>query len=179
MRITDVCPLIEDAIAIAALYQCILRLLYRLRRQNQRWRHYPPFLIRENRWRAQRYGVEKGMVDLGKGALVPFSDLLEELFELVAEDAAYFNCAPEIAHARTILQRGLVGGSVVDWKLQRLNNLSRQRCLPCLTWTSEHLNKSSRGPDTCEQRSIQCRATKFFTDYHLLNVLRYFTQCIE
>lgn len=106
MRITDVCPLIEDAVAIAALYQCILRLLYRLRRQNQRWRHYPPFLIRENRWRAQRYGVEEGMVDFGRGALVPFADLLEELFELVAEDADYFGCTSEVTHARTILQRG-------------------------------------------------------------------------
>lgn len=106
MRITDVCPLIDDAIAIAALYLCILRLLYRLRRENKRWRHYPPFLIRENRWRAQRYGIEKGMVDFGKGAVVPFSDLMEELFELVAEDAAYFGCTAEIAHVRTIVQRG-------------------------------------------------------------------------
>lgn len=106
MRVTDVCPLIEDAIAIAALYQCILRLLYRLRRQNQRWRHYPPFLIRENRWRAQRYGIEEGMVDFGRGAMVPFSHLLEELFDLVAEDAAYFACTAEVAHARTIAQRG-------------------------------------------------------------------------
>ena len=79
MRITDVCPLIEDGIAIAALYRCILRLLYRLRRQNQRWRYYPPFLVRENRWRAQRYGVEQGLVDFGKGTVVPFPDLLEEL----------------------------------------------------------------------------------------------------
>jgi len=106
MRITDVCPLIDDGIAIASLYRCILRLLYRLRRQNQRWRHYPPFLIRENRWRAQRYGTEQGMVDFGRGAIVPFEHLLEELFELVAEDAAYLGCAAEVAHARTILQRG-------------------------------------------------------------------------
>ncbi|MHA1134414.1 MAG: carboxylate-amine ligase [Alphaproteobacteria bacterium] len=106
MRITDVCPRIDDAVAIAALYLCILRLLYRLRRENKRWRHYPPFLIRENRWRAQRYGIEKGMVDFGKGAVVPFSDLMEELFELVAEDAAHFDCSAEIAHVRTILQRG-------------------------------------------------------------------------
>ena len=106
MRITDVCPLIDDSIAIASLYRCILRLLYRLRRQNQRWRHYPPFMIRENRWRAQRYGIEQGMVDFGRGAIVPFSHLLEELFELVAEDAAYFGCTAEVAHARTILQRG-------------------------------------------------------------------------
>jgi carboxylate-amine ligase len=106
MRITDVCPLIDDGIAIASLYRCILRLLYRLRRKNQRWRYYPPFLVRENRWRAQRYGVEQGLVDFGKGAVVPFPALLEELFDLVAEDAAYFGCVAEIAHARTIVQRG-------------------------------------------------------------------------
>ena len=106
MRITDVCPLIDDSIAIASLYLCILRMLYRLRRQNQRWRHYPPFLIRENRWRAQRYGTSEGMVDFGKGSIVPFPTLLEELFDLVAEDAAYFGCVAEIAHARKIVQRG-------------------------------------------------------------------------
>ncbi len=106
MRITDVCPLVEDAVAIAALYQSILRLLYRLRRQNQRWRQYPPLLIRENRWRAQRYGVEQGMVDFGKGAIVPFDELLEELFELVADDAEYFGTTAEVQHARNILKRG-------------------------------------------------------------------------
>jgi len=106
MRATDICPLIDDGIAIASLYLCILRMLYRLRRENQRWRHYPPFLVRENRWRAQRYGIEQGLVDFGKGEIVPFADLLEELLDLVAEDAAYFNCAAEVAHARTIVERG-------------------------------------------------------------------------
>ena len=90
MRITDVCPLLEDGITIAALFRCILRMLYRLRRQNQRWRYYPPFLVRENRWRAQRYGTEQGLVDFGKGAVVPFAELMEELFDLIAEDAALF-----------------------------------------------------------------------------------------
>ena len=37
---------------------------------------------------------------------MPFPDLLEELFELVAEDAAYFGCRAEIASARDILRRG-------------------------------------------------------------------------
>ena len=30
MRITDVCPLVEDGIAIASLFRCVLRMLYRL-----------------------------------------------------------------------------------------------------------------------------------------------------
>jgi carboxylate-amine ligase len=106
MRITDVCPLLADGITIAALFRCILRMLYRLRRQNQRWRTYPPFLVRENRWRAQRYGTSEGMVDFGKGALVPFPELMEELIELVAEDAEHFDCVAEVERVREIVRVG-------------------------------------------------------------------------
>jgi glutamate---cysteine ligase / carboxylate-amine ligase len=106
MRITDVCPLLADGITIAALFRCILRMLYRLRRQNQRWRYYPPFLLRENRWRAQRYGIEQGLVDFGKGAVVPFPELMEELLELIAEDAEALGCVAEVARARDIVKDG-------------------------------------------------------------------------
>lgn len=106
MRITDICPLIDDAICIAALYRCVCRMLYRLRRQNQRWRHYPAFLLHENRWRAQRYGIDEGLLDFGKSQLTPFPVLMEELLTLVREDAVYFDCLAEIEHVRTILARG-------------------------------------------------------------------------
>lgn len=106
MRITDVCPLLADSITIAALFRCICRLLYRLRRQNQRWRYYPPFLVRENRWRAQRYGTGEGLVDFGKGAIVPFAELMEELLELIAEDAEHFDCIAEVARVRDIVKEG-------------------------------------------------------------------------
>jgi carboxylate-amine ligase len=106
MRITDMCPYLDDAVAIAALYQCLLSMLWRLKRQNQRWRIYPHMLVRENRWRAQRYGFDAGLVDFGKGAVFDFPSLVEELLELVAPDAARLGCTAEIAHARTILTRG-------------------------------------------------------------------------
>jgi len=106
MRVTDVCPLLDDTIAIAAIYRCICRMLYRLRLDNQRWRIYSRFLIDENRWRAQRYGVEEGLVDFGAGAVVPFTELLEELVELLREDAEYFGCVKEVEHAREIIRRG-------------------------------------------------------------------------
>src|SRR4029078_2500063 len=35
MRVTDVCTRIDDAISVAALFACTLRMLYRLRRSNQ------------------------------------------------------------------------------------------------------------------------------------------------
>ncbi len=105
-RITDVCTLAADALSIAALLLSISRMLYRLRRANLSWRNYPVFLLEENRWRAQRYGVNGSLFDLGKGELVAFSDLLEELLTLVMEDAEALGCVRELLHARTILTRG-------------------------------------------------------------------------
>jgi carboxylate-amine ligase len=58
MRACDICTRLEDAVCIAALYQCILRMLFDLRTRNQRWRIYRRILLEENKWRAQRWGVE-------------------------------------------------------------------------------------------------------------------------
>ncbi len=106
LRLTDVCTRMDDAIGIAALYRCLLRMLYRLRRRNQRWRVYAPMLIDENRWRAQRYGIDEGLVDFGLGTVVPYAELLEEMIELTAEDAAFFGCEAEVQGLRDIIQRG-------------------------------------------------------------------------
>jgi len=106
MRITDVCPLVEDTLTIAALFRCLARMLWRLRAENQRWRGYSGFLLAENRWLAQRYGFERGLVDFGKGEMVPYAQLLEEMIALTRQDAEFFGCVEEIEAARGILERG-------------------------------------------------------------------------
>ena len=106
MRITDVCTRQDDAVCVAALFLSILRMLYRFRRSNQTWRSYPVFLLAENRWRAQRYGVDGTLFDFGRGELVAFGDLVEELLAMVREDAEALGCLPEVEHARTIVARG-------------------------------------------------------------------------
>ena len=106
MRISDVCTEMEDALAIAALFQCILRMLFRLRLSNQRWREYPNIMIHENRWLAQRHGSAAKLVDFGRGSLVPLGELVEELIALTAEDAEALGCTAEVAHTRTIAARG-------------------------------------------------------------------------
>ena len=106
IRIPDICTRLEDGICIAALYRCWLRMLYRLRAHNQRWREYRTMLLNENRWRAQRYGIDEGLVDFGQGTIVPFQELLDDMLGLIHEDAEFFGCVAEIEHARTILSRG-------------------------------------------------------------------------
>ena len=106
LRLSDICTHVDDAIAVASIFRCWLRMLYRLKKNNQRWREYSSFLIQENRWRAQRYGIDKGLIDFGQGTMVEFPELMDELIELITEDAEYFGCMDEINHIRTILERG-------------------------------------------------------------------------
>lgn len=105
-RICDVSPRLDDAITIAALTQCLMRMLFRLKAANQRWRIYDPFLVRENRWRAQRYGTGGGLIDFARGEIVDYRELLDELIELTAEDSQALGCADEIARAHSIIERG-------------------------------------------------------------------------
>jgi carboxylate-amine ligase len=106
IRIMDCCTSIDDAVCLAALSTALLRMLYRLRLANQSWRRYPNVLIAENRWRAMRYSYDEKLLDLARGELVDFSELLQELLHLVREDAEALGCVREVEHARTILARG-------------------------------------------------------------------------
>lgn len=114
MRISDTCTRVGDALAIAALYRCLLRMLYRLRRNNQKWRSYPAFLLAENCWRAQRYGTDGTLFDFGRGQLIAFEDLVDELVELVMVDAEAFGCQKEILHLRTIAKQGTSADRQID-----------------------------------------------------------------
>ena len=105
-RIMDVCTRMDDAISLAAILVSTIRMLYRLRIKNQRWRDYNPMLIRENRWRAMRYSYDEGLIDFGTGNIVPFEQLLDEFIELTLEDAKFLGCESEVAATKDILSRG-------------------------------------------------------------------------
>ena len=105
-RVTDVCSKVDDAVTIAAMFQAIMALLYRLRTSNQRWRQYPNTLIMENRWRAQRYGETGNLVDHGKRCQVPVGALMNELIELLGQDAEELGTVRELKHAQEIVRGG-------------------------------------------------------------------------
>ena len=81
-------------------------MLNRLKLKNQRWRAYSDFLIKENRWRAQRYGTDTGLIDFGRREMVSCEDLVEEIIDITAKDAELLNCVEEVQNMRTILERG-------------------------------------------------------------------------
>ncbi len=105
-RIMDVQPRLEDTLALAALVQALLRMLMRLRAGNLRWRQYDPFLIGENRWRAQRYGVGEGLIDFGAMAITPMPVLMDELIDTLAQDGAALQSMAELARIPQIARNG-------------------------------------------------------------------------
>ena len=106
MRSTDICTKVDDALTIAAAYQSLLAMLYRLRSENRRWRTYSRMLIQENNWRAQRYGVDQSLIDFGKGSLVPMSDLAAELIDIVRAESTEIGALGHLERIRTIVAEG-------------------------------------------------------------------------
>jgi glutamate---cysteine ligase / carboxylate-amine ligase len=106
LRVADSCTYLDDAIAIAALYRCLGRALWRQPDLHAQWTGITALIVDENKWRAQRYGIDEGFVDERERRLIPFRDAFATLLGLVAEDIAHFGCEAEIELARRILTRG-------------------------------------------------------------------------
>lgn len=106
IRVMDVCTRVQDAISLAALVQCILSMLARLRHRDMRWRIYPRDLVLENRWRAMRYGPDEGLINLRQARIVRTWAVLEELLDLVNEDAERLGCKAELDRLPLLLDRG-------------------------------------------------------------------------
>lgn len=115
-RICDACPRVEDTLTLAALIQATVRMLWRLSRDNIRWREYDNFLLGENRWRAIRYGVGEGLIDFGARAITPFSQLAEDWLALIGEDADALGSQPQVARLRD-----MVGQNSADRQRQVLH----------------------------------------------------------
>ena len=131
MRICDVCTRIEDAVCIAALYACLIRLLMRQGREGA----LPPEplteLIAEDRWIAQRYGVLAFFGDrTSGGARVDIDDYVAELVDALADDARALDCEAEIRRATTIVREGTGADRQIDlYRLRRLEGDTEEEAL--------------------------------------------------
>ena len=104
LRAPNSCTLVEDAIAIAALYRTLTRHLYVNRWRNCELDAVARAIIVENKWRAQRYGVH-GTFATEQGA-VTVAETLERVIADTAADAAALGCSAEINRCRAIVGSG-------------------------------------------------------------------------
>src|SRR5947208_1015684 len=106
-RICDVCTKLDEAVCIAAIFQAIIAKLWKLRRDNLTFRHYPTELIEENKWRAVRFGLDGNLVDLGKQEELPARALIRELIEWFIGDVVdELGSRKEVEYAFQVLEHG-------------------------------------------------------------------------
>jgi carboxylate-amine ligase len=103
LRAPDCPTLVDDSIAIAALYRTLARHLVLNPRKHADLNAVSRAIIVENKWRAQRYGVHGSFV--GPDGAIAVADLLEQIIADITEDAQALGCLPEILRCR-----GIVGG---------------------------------------------------------------------
>jgi carboxylate-amine ligase len=106
LRVADSCTRLNDALAIAALWRCLVRLVDRRSDLNAAPTGTTRAITAENLWRAQRDGVHAEFVDEASAEHTPFAARLEAVLGLVAEDAEALGCATDLAAVRQILASG-------------------------------------------------------------------------
>jgi carboxylate-amine ligase len=104
LRAPDCCTLVEDAIAIAALYRTLTRHLYIDRGRNADLDAVQRAIVVENKWQAQRRGVHATFVS--EDGPVTVAQTLDRLVEDTAADAEAFGCRSELERCRAIAASG-------------------------------------------------------------------------
>ena len=105
LRVADSCTRLDDTLAIAALYRCLVRHADRDPGHNAGLTSVSRAVASENMWRAQRDGVGAVFVQ-EEGGAIAFADLLSAVLATVAEDADALGCQAELERARTIASEG-------------------------------------------------------------------------
>ena len=114
LRVADSCTRLEDALAIAALFRCLVRALDRNRGLNSGFDRVGRAITRENKWHAQRYGIAATFVDPFSRAPIDIRQWLGQIGAFIAEDVAALACEREIAHLAEIVANGTSADRQVD-----------------------------------------------------------------
>ena len=104
LRAPDCCTLLDDTLAIAALYRTLGRHLYNNPWRNADMNAVSRAIVVENKWRAQRYGVHGTLV--GDDGAITVADFTKQVLEETAADAEALGCRPEMERCRTIVGAG-------------------------------------------------------------------------
>ena len=106
VRVCDIPMRLDETMAISALIQATVGMLYDLHSRNKSYRIYSRALIMENKFRAARYGIDGKLIDFGREEEVPFRDLMLEYIDLVADAAKELGCERDIAYIHEMLRMG-------------------------------------------------------------------------
>ena len=114
LRIADSCTRLDDALAVAALFRCLVRALDRDRALNAGFDRLGRAITQENKWHAQRYGVAATFVDPFAHSPLRAEDWLAQVLDFIGEDVAALGCHTEIARLDAIIAKGTSADRQID-----------------------------------------------------------------
>lgn len=106
LRIADSCTRLDDVMAIAALYRCLIRHLVHHPELNAELTGASHAIVEENCWRAQRYGIHGSFVDEATRSARMVKDVLDDVIAMLEDDADALQCRDELDLCRWIIARG-------------------------------------------------------------------------
>ena len=108
IRVCDAVTLIEDAVALAAFCQALVKLYSERHAVGAETPSYHRILTTENKWLAARYGLEAPVMDLATGRRnrVPVAQLVRRTLREIEPHARELGSDRELEGIRDILSRG-------------------------------------------------------------------------
>jgi carboxylate-amine ligase len=108
IRICDAVTRVEDAVAIAAYCQAVVKQLSEAYDAGDEIASYHRILTSENKWLAARYGLEAPVIDLGTGRRnrIPIARLVRRTLSQLEPHARELGSDRELGGIREILARG-------------------------------------------------------------------------
>lgn len=106
MRIADVCTRLGDALALAALYRCLIATLVANPDMGRVHSTHSRRLIDENRWRAKRDGTKAEFILETTNEVVPLAKVVRELMNACGEQIERLDCATALEPIERILNEG-------------------------------------------------------------------------
>lgn len=106
LRFCDGLPTLAEVGALGALAQCLVEDLSTRLDTGETIETLQPWFVRENKWRAARYGMEAIIIQNSRGDEALVTDDLAVLLDRLAPIADRLGCADELAGVHDIMRRG-------------------------------------------------------------------------
>ena len=106
VRVCDIPMRVDETMAIAALIQATVAMLYKLHASNKSYRIYGRALLMENKFRAARYGLDGKLIDFGKEEEAPLRNLMLEYLDLIDDVVDELGSREEINYIHEMLKMG-------------------------------------------------------------------------
>jgi carboxylate-amine ligase len=106
LRICDGLPTIDEIGCVAALAQCLVERFDRELDHGYTLPEPRPWLVRENKWRAARYGLDAEIVVDNSGRLQQVKDAIIDIVDDLLPIARRLDCADELEAIPRLIERG-------------------------------------------------------------------------